>query len=86
MVFKRWQCNGRTFNEPNGVSLQTQQPVGARFAVSGLHPVGHSVFWGALAYTLIGGTFAGTILTLVFLLAISIWFRIKPGNATQSAH
>jgi Cu/Ag efflux pump CusA len=37
------------------------------------------VFWGTLAYTLIGGTFAGTILTLVFLPAMyAIWFRIKP--------
>jgi hypothetical protein len=39
------------------------------------------VFWGTLAYTLIGGTFAGTILTLVFLPAMySIWFRIESGN------
>jgi multidrug efflux pump subunit AcrB len=45
----------------------------------------HSVFWGALAYTLIGGTFAGTILTLVFLPAMySIWFRIRPGNAADA--
>ena len=31
--------------------------------------------WGTLAYTLIGGTFVGTIMTLVFLPAMySIWF------------
>src|SRR5947207_2114768 len=42
-------------------------------------PLTHSVFWGTLAYTLIGGTFAGTVLTLVFLPALyAIWFRIKP--------
>jgi Cu/Ag efflux pump CusA len=37
------------------------------------------VFWGTLAYTLIGGTFAGTVLTLVFLPALyAIWFKIRP--------
>jgi multidrug efflux pump subunit AcrB len=42
-------------------------------------PLTHSVFWGTLAYTLIGGTFGGTVLTLVFLPALyAIWFRIKP--------
>ena len=38
-----------------------------------------SVFRGTLAHALIDGTFAGTILTLVFLPAMyAIWFRIKP--------
>jgi multidrug efflux pump subunit AcrB len=38
----------------------------------------HSVFWGTLAYTLIGGTFADTTLTLVFLPAMyAIWFKIR---------
>jgi multidrug efflux pump subunit AcrB len=37
------------------------------------------VFWGTLAYTLIGGTLGGTIMTLVFLPAMyAIWFRIRP--------
>jgi Cu/Ag efflux pump CusA len=37
------------------------------------------VFWGTLAYTLIGGTFGGTVLTLVFLPALyAIWFKITP--------
>jgi hypothetical protein len=41
------------------------------------------VFWGSLAYTLIGGTAAGTVLTLVFLPALySIWFRVKPEQLT----
>jgi hypothetical protein len=45
-------------------------------------PLTHSVFWGTLAYTLIGGTFAGTVLTLVFLPALyAIWFKIKPAPA-----
>jgi multidrug efflux pump subunit AcrB len=42
-------------------------------------PLTHSVFWGTLAYTLIGGTFAGTAVTLVFLPAMyAIWYRIRP--------
>jgi hypothetical protein len=48
-------------------------------------PLTHSVFWGTLAYTLIGGTFAGTILTLVFLPAMySIWFKIRPGEGNRN--
>lgn len=44
-------------------------------------PLTHSVFWGTLAYTLIGGTFVGTIMTLVFLPAMySIWFKIHPDS------
>jgi multidrug efflux pump subunit AcrB len=43
------------------------------------------VFWGTLAYTLIGGTFAGTVLTLVFLPAMyAIWFRIRPTRSDAS--
>jgi hypothetical protein len=43
------------------------------------------VFWGTLAYTLIGGTFAGTVLTLVFLPAMyAIWFRIA--SRSNNAH
>ena len=42
-----------------------------------------SGFWGSLAYTLIGGTAAGTVLTLVFLPALySVWFRVKPEQST----
>ncbi|WP_047787708.1 efflux RND transporter permease subunit, partial [Variovorax paradoxus] len=70
-------------------TVQRARPVilTALAAILAFIPLTHSVFWGALAYTLIGGTFAGTILTLVFLPAMySIWFRIKPGNATQPAH
>jgi multidrug efflux pump subunit AcrB len=37
-----------------------------------------SAFWGSLAYTLIGGTAAGTVLTLVFLPD----FHLVPGETT----
>lgn len=70
-------------------TVQRARPVilTALAAILAFIPLTHSVFWGALAYTLIGGTFAGTILTLVFLPAMyAIWFRIKPGSAAQPAH
>ena len=42
-------------------------------------PLTHSSFWGALAYVLIGGVGAGTVLTLLFLPALyAVWFKVKP--------
>ncbi|WP_423379685.1 efflux RND transporter permease subunit [Burkholderia sp. LMG 32019] len=50
-------------------------------------PLTFSVFWGALAFTLIGGTIGGTALTLVFLPALyAIWFRIAPKATDEAAH
>lgn len=53
-------------------TVQRSRPVilTALAAILALIPLTHSVFWGTLAYTLIGGTFAGTVLTLVFLPAM----------------
>ncbi|MDK8263281.1 efflux RND transporter permease subunit [Pseudomonas oryzihabitans] len=62
-------------------TVQRARPVilTALAAVLAFIPLTHSVFWGTLAYTLIGGTLAGTVLTLVFLPAMyAIWFRIRP--------
>jgi multidrug efflux pump subunit AcrB len=64
-------------------TVQRARPVilTALAAILAFIPLTHSVFWGTLAYTLIGGTFAGTILTLVFLPAMyAIWFGIRPGE------
>ena len=61
-------------------TVQRARPVilTALAAILAFIPLTHSVFWGTLAYTLIGGTFAGTILTLVFLPAMyAIWFKIR---------
>ena len=45
-----------------------------------------SVFFGSMAYTLIGGTAAGTVLILVFLPALyAIWFKVKRREAGGSA-
>ncbi len=61
-------------------TVQRARPVllTALAAILAFIPLTHSVFWGTLAYTLIGGTFVGTIMTLVFLPAMySIWFKIR---------
>jgi multidrug efflux pump subunit AcrB len=65
-------------------TVQRARPVilTALAAVLAFIPLTHSVFWGSMAYTLIGGTAIGTILILVFLPALyAIWFRVKPAMA-----
>ena len=64
-------------------TVQRARPVilTALAAVLAFIPLTHSLFWGAMAYTLIGGTAVGTVLTLVFLPALyAIWFRIRPAE------
>jgi len=61
-------------------TVQRARPVllTALAAVLAFIPLTTSVFWGSMACTLIGGTAAGTVLTLVFLPALyAIWFRVK---------
>ena len=60
-------------------TVQRARPVilTALAAVFAFIPLTFSVFWGSLAFTLIGGTIGGTVLTLVFLPALySVWFKI----------
>ncbi|WP_460078195.1 efflux RND transporter permease subunit [Pseudomonas sp. H3_H05] len=67
-------------------TVQRARPVllTALAAILAFIPLTHSVFWGTLAYTLIGGTFVGTIMTLVFLPAMyAIWFKIRPDRPTH---
>ncbi|AYH00806.1 efflux RND transporter permease subunit [Pectobacterium parmentieri] len=68
-------------------TIQRARPVllTAMAAILAFIPLTHSVFWGTLAYTLIGGTFGGTIITLVFLPAMyAIWFKIRPDHQLQN--
>ena len=61
-------------------TVQRTRPVvlTALAAVLAFIPLTHSVFWGSMAYTLIGGTAAGTVMILLFLPALyAVWFRIK---------
>ena len=47
-------------------------------------PIAPTVFWGPMAYAVMGGLVVATLLTLVFLPALYVaWFRIKPISAPQ---
>jgi multidrug efflux pump subunit AcrB len=62
-------------------TVQRARPVilTALAAVLAFVPLTYSVFWGSMAYTLIGGTAVGTVLILLFLPALyTAWFRVKP--------
>jgi multidrug efflux pump subunit AcrB len=50
----------------------------AAAASLGMIPIASEVFWGPMAYAIIGGLFVATLLTLLFLPALYVaWFRIK---------
>jgi multidrug efflux pump subunit AcrB len=68
-------------------TVQRTRPVilTAVAAVLAFIPLTHSVFWGSMAYTLIGGTAVGTVLILLFLPALyAAWFKISP-NAKETS-
>jgi multidrug efflux pump subunit AcrB len=70
-------------------TVQRTRPVvlTALAAVLAFVPLTHSVFWGSMAYTLIGGTAAGSVLILLFLPALyAAWFRIKATTDDIHAH
>jgi multidrug efflux pump subunit AcrB len=50
----------------------------AAAATLALIPISREIFWGPMAYAMMGGIVIGTILTLLFLPALYVaWFRIK---------
>jgi multidrug efflux pump subunit AcrB len=58
----------------------------AAAATLGMLPIAPTVFWGPMAYAIIGGLVVATILTLIFLPALYVvWFRIREpkGSATE---
>lgn len=51
-----------------------------------LIPIAREVFWGPMAYAMMGGIIVGTVLTLLFLPALYVaWFRIGAPDAGRSA-
>jgi multidrug efflux pump subunit AcrB len=67
-------------------TVQRSRPVilTALAAVLAFIPLTNSVFWGSMAYVLIGGTAVGTVLTLAFLPALyAIWFRVRDVDAVR---
>ena len=50
----------------------------ASAAILGMIPIAPTIFWGPMAYAIMGGLAVATLLTLVFLPALYVaWFRIK---------
>jgi len=50
----------------------------ASAAILGMVPIASTVFWGPMAYAIMGGLAVATVLTLIFLPALyAAWFRIK---------
>lgn len=56
----------------------------AAAAILGMIPIAPTVFWGPMAYAIMGGLAVATGLTLVFLPALYVaWFRIDPPAETD---
>jgi Cu/Ag efflux pump CusA len=48
-------------------------------------PIAPTVFWGPMAYSIMGGLAVATMLTLVFLPALYVaWFRIKEPSPREA--
>ena len=49
-----------------------------------LIPIAREIFWGPMAYAMMGGIIVGTVLTLLFLPALYVtWFRLKEPKGTE---
>ena len=49
-----------------------------------LIPIAREIFWGPMAYAMMGGIIVGTLLTLLFLPALYVaWFRIHPDHGDR---
>jgi hypothetical protein len=61
-----------------------QLPLPAHYADGGVDGAGHvapTVFWGPMAFAIMGGLLVATILTLIFLLTLYVaWFRGTEGS------
>jgi multidrug efflux pump len=54
--------------------------------VLGLIPIAPTIFWGPMAYAIMGGLLVATVLTLVFLPALYVlWFRAKETGGEYAA-
>src|SRR6201996_5553267 len=57
----------------------------AAAAILGMIPIAPTIFWGPMAYAIMGGLAVATLLTLVFLPALYVtWFRVKRPDAAAS--
>ena len=54
--------------------------------VLGMIPIAPTVFWGPMAYAIMGGLLVGTLLTLVFLPTLYVtWFGFREAKPAPSA-
>ena len=59
----------------------------AAAATLALIPISREIFWGPMAYAMMGGIVVGTVLTLLFLPALYVaWFRIPREDENQKPH
>ncbi len=57
----------------------------AAAAILGMIPIMHDVFWGPMAYAIVGGLAGATLLTMLFLPALYVaWFRVKAPRAEEA--
>ena len=61
--------------------LHLNAAIGA--AILGMAPIAPTVFWGPMAFAIMGGLAVATLITLVFLPALYVaWFRVKAPAST----
>jgi len=54
--------------------------------VLGLIPIAATIFWGPMAFAIMGGFLVGTIVTLIFIPALYVtWFHIKEAPVRDAA-
>jgi multidrug efflux pump len=55
-------------------------------AILAMVPLTHSVFWGPMAWAIMGGLAVATLLTLIFLPALyAAWYRAQRPSATSTS-
>jgi multidrug efflux pump subunit AcrB len=58
----------------------------AAAAILGLIPIAGEVFWGPMAFAMMGGLLIATVLTLIFLPALyATWYRVREPDATAAS-
>jgi multidrug efflux pump subunit AcrB len=76
-----FRADGLTpWNAVAEATLHRMRPIllTAAAASLGMIPIAREVFWGPMAFAMIGGIIVGTLLTLLFLPALYVaWYRIK---------
>ena len=73
-------------------TMHRQRPIllTAAAAIPGMVPISREIFWGPMAFAVMGGLVAATLLTLLFLPALYVlWFRLRepvPDAAHAETH